>query len=134
MSVETVMENEFAAVWYHPEEKVVHHKVRKWMSADGFKKMLTAGADCLEKHHCQKWLSDERANAVVPPGIAEWGQQVWTPRVLKAGFKWWAILMPDKATGKLSMRGFIDMYRGLGVTVEIFADEQSAMAWLKSMK
>jgi hypothetical protein len=134
MGVETVWENDLAVVWYHPVEKVVHHKIKKWLGAEGFKTMLTIGADCFEKNRCKKWLSDDRANAVVPPGIAEWGQQVWTPRVIKAGFKWWAVLMPDKAAGRLSMRGFIDTYRGLGVTVDIFADETSALDWLNGLK
>jgi len=134
MSLETVLDNEFVSVWYHPLEKVVHHKIKKYMPAEHFRAFLTKGADAFEKYRCQKWLSDDRANAVVPQGIADFGEKVWTPRMVKAGFKWWAIIMPDMATGKLSMRAFIDAYRKVGVTVEIFGDEQSALTWLRNAK
>jgi hypothetical protein len=33
----------------------------------------------------------------------EWADTVWLPRVLRAGFKFWAIVLPKAAIGKLNM-------------------------------
>ncbi len=56
----------------------------------------------------------------------QWGQDVWTPAVFAAGWKYWAIMMPDKVVGKMSMRRLIDQYSEMGVTVDIFDDTEEA--------
>ncbi|HOQ00779.1 MAG TPA: hypothetical protein PK604_08145 [Acetivibrio clariflavus] len=53
---------------------------------------------------------------------------------MKAGWKYWAIIMPNLEVGKLSMKSLIKEYSELGVTVELFNDVESAFKWLAEQK
>ena len=94
--------------------------------------MLSAGAECFEKYQATKWLSDDRDNPVVRQDDGEWAETVWGPRVIRAGFKYWAIVQPARTVSKLQMRKWIDRYRRLGVTVQMMETVEDAMAWLAS--
>ena len=97
----TLMDDVDLALWYYDELHIVHHEIRKFPSSERFRAMLTAGAECMEKHGATKWLSDDRKNPVVRDDDAHWGDTVWAPRVIKAGFKYWAIVLPHRMIGNL---------------------------------
>jgi hypothetical protein len=129
----TLLENEYATLWFHSEPKIVHHKMHKFLPSDVFRGLLEAGADCLEKHHASRWLSDDRDNpAAVRQEDAQWAETVWSPRVIRAGFKYWAVVMPAQAIGRMQMRKFISDYEQLGVEVRAFESVEDARAWLES--
>ena len=88
------------------------------------------GAETFERKSCQKWLSDDRKNPVLRKEDIEWGELYWKPKVLKAGWKYWAILQPEKETGKIAMKPLIEEYLKSGVTVEIFDTPETALDWL----
>ena len=130
----TIFDDEYATLWFHTESRVVHHKIHKFMPDGRFRKLLTAGAEQLKKHKAQKWLSDDRGNAVVRQEDANWARAVWTPRVVRHGFKYWAILMPTKAPiWERQMRKLIAEYEQLGVTVQVFSKPDDALKWLESV-
>ena len=112
---------------------MVHHTIKGKLSSEEFRDLLTKGAECLEKNKATKWLSDDRKNGPISPEDSTWGEVVWGTRVLKAGFKFWAIVVPVNAVGSLQMRRFANTYRDRHVTVEIFSDLQKALSWLESM-
>ncbi len=128
----TLTENEDYSLFYHPEWKIVHHQIHKFPSSASFRAMLDGGADCLEKNHADKWLSDDRKNAVNRAEDMQWGDTFWAPRVIKAGFKYWAIVLPKIAVGQLNMKRLAQEYRRRGVEVDEFDDLDKAMDWLKS--
>jgi hypothetical protein len=128
----TIMDDEYAGLWFHPEARIVHHKIRKFLPPGVFRSLLTTGAEWLERHGAQKWLSDDRDSVVVPPEDIAWADAEWSPRVLRAGFRFWAIVTPSKAVAALQMKGLIRARRDLGVTVELFESLEDAMAWLES--
>lgn len=128
-----VLDNEYATLWYYPQLKVVHHKFHKFIYGDKFREVLTAGADIFEQYGCNKWLSDDRKNSALSNEDAEWGAKAWNPRVLNSGWKYWAMILPDKTVGKMNMKRLISAYDGLGLRIEIFEDEHSALVWLSSL-
>ena len=115
---------------YQPDAGVVHHTILGKLSSAEFRDLLTRGAECLEKNKATKWLSDDRKNGPISPDDATWGETVWGTRVLKAGFKFWAIVVPAHAVGSLQMRRFANEYRDRGVAVEVFAELEPALKWL----
>jgi len=125
-----VLDNEFATLWYYPQLKIVHHKFHKFIFGDNFRMTLSKGAEFFEKEKCSKWLSDDRGNSALPAEDSEWATKVWSPRMVKAGWKNWALIMPDKAIGKMNMKRLVAAYDDSGVKVEIFDDEISALEWL----
>jgi len=128
----TVIDDEFVTLWYHPDEKVVHHQIHKFLVAGVFERLLSKGAELLETHGATKWLSDDRNNVVVSPEDLAWSDTVWAPRVLKAGFKHWAIVVPSTAVAELQMKALRTKRQKQGLTVEMFERVEDAMAWLES--
>jgi hypothetical protein len=90
------------------------------------------GAEWLERYHATKWLSDDKNNVVVRDDDAHWGDTVWAPSVIAAGFKYWAIVLPMSAVGQLNMQRFAEEYRQRGVTVGTFDTVEAADRWLKA--
>lgn len=133
MTVITLIDHANRTLQYHADSAVVHHTIKGKLSSEEFRDLLTKGAECLEKNKATKWLSDDRKNGPISPEDSTWGEVVWGTRVLKAGFKFWAIVVPVNAVGSLQMRRFANTYRDRHVTVEIFSDLQKALSWLESM-
>jgi hypothetical protein len=86
----------------------------------------------MERTRCPKWLSDDRKNSVYVEEDRNWSASHFRPRIIKAGMKYWAILLPEKAIGQLNMRDVIAEYAEKGVTLQIFDDPIEAMKWLES--
>jgi len=125
-----ILDDEYESLWYHPEEKVVHHKIKGFLRQGMFEKLLSAGAELMEKHGARKWLSDDRSNVVVSPEDIEWADEVWFPRVRKAGFEYWAVVVPSLTVGAVQLKNLQARRREQGVTVELFETVEAAMAWL----
>lgn len=132
MSQMTVIKNDAATLWYYPDKKIVHHKIHKFLYGEKFREILSGGAELIEKYGANKYLSEDTDNTVVTKEDAEWGTAVWTPRVIKAGWKYWAIVQPKKVIAQANMKEFAKMYAGMGVTVQMFSDTDSAMKWLET--
>lgn len=132
MAKETILENGAATLWYYPEDKIIHHKFHKWIHDEDFRNVLNKGCEIFKKKGANKWLSDDRGNSALKQEDTKWAQEDWFPRVFAAGWKFWAIVMPDKAVGRMNMQNIINAYAEQGLTVEIFDDDTKALEWLKS--
>ena len=127
-----ILDNEFAIVLYHVRHKIVHHTFRKPVTSAVFREALTRGVELFERRGANKWLSDDRANNALHPEDGKWAMEVWSKRAIAAGWKAWAIVMPDAALGKANMRRFIREYSDQGVDVNIFDGADEALEWLKN--
>ncbi|MCB0194175.1 MAG: hypothetical protein KDJ65_19645 [Anaerolineae bacterium] len=126
-----VMDTPQVTLRVYPEKKMVYHEMHKFAFGESFQDLLIKGAEAFEKYGCTKWLSDDRGNSATRPEDVEWAQAVWEPRILRAGWKYWAIVMPEKVIGQMSMKRLAARYNQMGVTVEAFSDPQKAMAWIE---
>ena len=132
MNREVVFDNEYMTMWYYRDKKIVHHEIHKFTQGKALRDGLSEGAAILEKNGAQKWLSDDRQNTVIGKEDTEWTATVWRPRVIKAGWKYWALVLPEKVVGQMVMKRIIKEYADTGVTVEIFSDPDKAMKWLEA--
>ena len=133
MPKETILDTDYATLWYYPEEKIVHHAFHRFIYGQKFRDVLEKGMEIFKKHEAQKWLSDDRKNSALPADDTKWAMEDWFPKVFEAGWKYWAIVMPDKAVGQMNMNRFISMYAEKGLTIELFEDLDEALDWLKSV-
>lgn len=131
---QTIYEDEFATLWYYPQIKVVHHKFHKFIYGEHFKKILNQGLAFFEKEGCVKWLSDDRNNSALPKEDEIWAQKEWSPKVMKAGWRYWGMILPDKLVGKMNMKRMIASYENDNIRIEIFEDPESALVWLSSVQ
>lgn len=127
---ETIVDNDYATLWYHPDTKVVHHRIKSFLVPGALEKLLSAGADLMERHGTRKWLSDDSKNIVISPEDIAWADEVWYPRVRRAGFRYWAVVVPEKKVAALQMKHLQAKRRGDGITVELFESVEEAQAWL----
>jgi hypothetical protein len=129
----TLLDNEYATLWYYPDKKIVHHQFKKYAFDESFREILMTGAEAFEKHGGQKWLSDDRKYGAVHPDDKEWGDANWVPRVVKAGWKYWAMVLPETVVGQMNLKRVTKEYSdNLGVEVNIFTNPDDAMNWLDS--
>ena len=128
----TIIDNEYATLWYHPESKIVHHQFHQPIGGQAFRDVLNKGLEAFQEFGAQKWLSDDRGNSALSPEDSDWSINNWAPRVIAAGWKYWAIVMPAKVIGQMNMQRFIKTYGDQGVTVQIFSDLDEAMRWLEA--
>ena len=86
----TIIDTDLVGLWYYPDKKIVHHKIKQFITGRPFREFLMAGTDLIEKHHAEKWLSDDRDCPVVRPEDIDWGDTHWFPKTAAAWWKYWA--------------------------------------------
>jgi hypothetical protein len=125
-----MLETEQVVLWYYPQLKLVHHKMLQVPDSASFRELLNKGADVVEHFKVTRWLSDDRANTTLPEADKEWADREWLPRVIRAGFKYWAIVLPTSAIGKLNMRRIATHHAGQGVTSLMTDTFEEAFDWI----
>jgi hypothetical protein len=131
--VEVLLETSSCALYYVPRPQLVHHEFRTFIHGKPFREVLEKGLDLLKARGACKWLSDDRGNGPITPADAEWCRNDWAPRVMAAGWKYWAVVLPQKVLGQMNMRRWVEEYAKLGVTAQTFAVPEEARRWLVSM-
>jgi hypothetical protein len=127
----TVFEdNEYGTMWYYPEDKIVHHQYKKFMSGDVFHNFLLKGTEAMKKFGLTKWLSDDRENPVLTTEDIKWGETNWFPQTLQAGWKYWAIVQPKAAIAKMNTDKIVEQYGKAGIVAKYFTDPDEAYRWL----
>jgi hypothetical protein len=131
MAAKTVLDNEYATLWFYDDKKIVHHKVKKYIYGEKLQQLLMTGYETLKKNGANKWLSDDTNNGALTKEDETWAKTHWFPSVVKAGWKSWAIVLPVQIIGQMNMKRFVDDYAKAGITVSVFSDAAQAMTWLE---
>jgi hypothetical protein len=127
----TKIENEYANLWYYPNERIIHHQFLQPVFGEIFQSVLITGLDLMKQHGAQKWLSDDRRNSILPAEDSAWSQDYWLPRAYQAGWKYWAVLPPSKARGRINMERLTEFVgKRSGMEIKIFSDPDEAWQWL----
>jgi hypothetical protein len=127
----TQLDNEYACLWYYPEEGIIHHQFLQPVAGETFRSVLMTGLRLMREHGVDKWLSDDRNNTILPAEDSAWAQEYWQPRAVEAGWKYWAVLPPAKARGRINMErltGFVDEHES--VAIKTFSNPEAAWLWL----
>ncbi|NLT94513.1 MAG: hypothetical protein GXW85_03095 [Clostridia bacterium] len=132
MAKELIMENECAILWYHTDSKIVHHQIKKYAYGKNLQELLMKGTELLRTKRATKWLSDDRNSSALTKADMEWGDSVWFPEAVKSGWKYWAIVQPEKVIGQINMKNLIEQYAKHGITAKMFTDPDEALEWLKA--
>ncbi|MGC4089512.1 MAG: hypothetical protein QM756_16800 [Polyangiaceae bacterium] len=129
-----ILENNHLLLWYYPELKIVHHEMVQAPTSEEFRALLSKGADVLERNGAIKWMSDDRGNTMLRPDDEQWADSEWLPRVLRAKFKFWAIVLPVAAIGKLNMQRIATQHARRGIVSRIETMPNPAFEWLKAQQ
>ncbi|MBN2527473.1 MAG: hypothetical protein JXR76_13855 [Deltaproteobacteria bacterium] len=126
----TIWEDKNATIWVYPKHCIMHHQLHHFFYGLAFRSILTASLDAFETYNCTKWLSDDRNFGAILPDDKAWGDDVWRPRMLEAGWKFWAMVPPSKVTGKMNIQKMVEEYMALGVSSAFFTQPEEALDWL----
>jgi hypothetical protein len=125
-----VLNNEYATLVFHEDTKIVHHTFHKVIGGDSFRSVLNSGVELLKQNHAQKWLSDDRNNSALSDEDTQWSMTQWFPRAKEAGWKYWALVVPEDMMARLNLKDFVDSYYDQGLRIMVFTDPNVAMDWL----
>lgn len=126
-------ESKMAKVEWIENDRVVKKAFLGFIFGEDVRKAFIAGTEALEKYQGKKWLSDNSLLKPYHPDDVQWINEVFFPRALAAGWKYWAVIEPENFLGKRSMRHFLDFYQEKGITMKIFPAVDEGMAWLRSV-
>ena len=133
IDLEVVLDNETSRLCYDPRHKIVQHEFRSFVHGRALRDVLERGLELLKQRGAHKWLSDDRGNGPVTAADSEWALNDWAPRVIAAGWKYWAVVLPEKVLGQMNMRRWIETYSKLGVLAQVFDDPEAGRTWLKAL-
>lgn len=133
MDYQIVQDDEWATVRYEKDDGYVYHTMHQPLTGDIFRKTLNKGLDTLKNNKATKWLSDDRKNGQFAPDDVEFAVADWGPRAADAGWKYWALVVPESMAGRAGMRGIVETFHKMGVHVAIFTDLEDARTWLVNM-
>jgi hypothetical protein len=125
-----LLDTDAAVLRYHVKTKIVHHEFRRFVYGDELRDVLL---EIFKKHGACKWLSDDRHNGPLKPSDEQWALGYWFPRVKAAGWKYWAVVMPEKVLGQMNMNRWIATYAPHGIQAQAFGDPAAALAWLEAL-
>jgi hypothetical protein len=128
----TLYDSDYITVEYWPEHKLIYHTIHQPMSSQLaiFKEALNAGTAGLEKYQVQKWLSDDRKNDPLTDEGNAWAFGDWQPRTLKAGWKYWASVVPQDLVAAGTLMPVINNLFELGLRMMVFSSVEQAVTWL----
>jgi hypothetical protein len=125
------LDNELVTVHCDLEAGIVHHVMHRFVVSAMFRQALETGLALMQAHGASKWLSDDRRNRAISSDDAQWARGDWRPRAIAAGFRTWAMVLPEGVVGQMRTRRIVEYARGSGLTVETFDDADAALRWLE---
>jgi hypothetical protein len=131
-SVQTLVNNEHATLKHYSNTGIIHHTFHQPVSGEQFRNVLDTGYEVIKAGKATKWLSDDRNNMGLSPEDSEWGHNDWFPRMVAAGWKYWAMVVPVDTMARMNLTQFIDSFSAQGIRVHVFTDPKDALIWLEN--
>ncbi|MEM6529023.1 MAG: hypothetical protein AAF653_12065, partial [Chloroflexota bacterium] len=123
-------ENEHVVMYYHEDTRIVHHKYQPTIKGEFIREQLTMGVELLKEHGANKWLSDNSLFNNLPEEDNQWIINDWFPEALQAGWKYYALVVPEDDMGKMNMVQFTSTFTSMDIAARVFVDADRAMEWL----
>lgn len=131
MDKEVILDDGKIRIWYYEEFKIVHFKFTGLAYGQDIRDGFNKGLEIVKERNVIKWLSDKGETPTFSKSDFEWSNTEWRPKMIEAGWKYWAIVEPDKASSKMLFDKIFQIYADLNVTVQMFDNFDAAFNWLK---
>jgi hypothetical protein len=128
----TIVDNEFYTAWCFPTKRLIQHQFHQYCYGDDFRTNLIKAAEAFENYNCIKWLSDDRKHGTLHQDDWAWGEIHFTPRIIKAGWKYYAMVLAPKVIAAMRQASLVEYFKSKGVTAEMFTELKEAEKWLDS--
>lgn len=132
MSSIIIHESDGITVEYLSDKGIIKHTIHKPISGQPFRDALLAGAKALRENGATKWLSDDRRNGPLTAEDIEWSVNEWQAPTIGAGWKYWAVVVPEELVAAGSLTSTINSLFEKGLRMMVFSKLEAAQAWLDS--
>jgi len=112
-------------------DKILLKTVRGFVYGDEMETLFNAGYEKIG--NINRLFGNRELKPYYRKEDIDWINNDWLPGMLRAGWKYWAVIEPEHTPGKLSMRNFLDYYQEQGIELRIFNNPDDAIAWLKGV-
>lgn len=130
MSEVVIIDNEYITLKYLPDKKMIYHTVHQPISGQPLRDMLLTGFNAIKEYGISKWLSDDRLNGPMSEEDRAWGSENINRRSMEAGWKYWALVVPQEIIAAGSMAPTMEAMFEYELRMMVFSDVESAFAWL----
>lgn len=103
-----------------------------FVTSKALRETYAAAALFVEQEKVTRILSDNRDLHPTGREDLDWIEREWLPRMVRAGWRSWAVVGPTSALGAMHMRRWVELYGDRGITVRGFTDPGEAIAWLRT--
>ena len=101
-----------------------------WANSAEFGALLDAEVKALGERACSRLLADCRRQRILNPADQERANREWVPRVLEAGLKRFAIVLPESEIAAGHLRERLDKVPQTAMQIAYFASVEEAREWL----
>src|SRR5512133_1355873 len=101
MERETILDDDDVSLFLYPSIGTVYHVVKRSIEGDKFRSMMSKSAEVFVANKCTKYLSDDREIMAFNPEDLLWALENWEKRLIPAGWKHWALIMPGRILGRV---------------------------------
>lgn len=101
-----------------------------WADSKERQAILEAGLGALRAHRGSRWLADCRDMKAVKQADQEWIDQSWFPRVLAAGLRRMALVIPKSGLARINLDDMMRRVPETKLETGHFATIEEATEWL----
>lgn len=133
MDTEVIYDSPDAILWYHPESKIIHHKIFSNSLNKEFIPFIKLASKTLAEKGATKWLSEDQSLLMLEKASSDFSNISWPKKTIDDGWKYWAIVQPKNIISQINMERIVKHFNALGVTAKFFSEVDKATQWLESL-
>ncbi len=119
--------------YYDADIKAAIGIFKGFVNSDEFKRIAEDLHQVRIDNRSNKQLNNIEDMKVLTVDIREWLKDVWFPRAIETGLKYFAFVVPKDLVGSLSMKDANEEAQFIpDMEIKYFDNETSAREWLKS--
>lgn len=118
-----------AVVTWDPTLGAVHVEWQGWANSTEREACLEAGLCALTEHRAARWLVDGREMKAVKQADQDWIDRSWFPRVLAAGLRRMAMVVPKSSLARMNVDDILGRVPDTRLDAARFATVEEAKKW-----
>lgn len=137
MKKEVLIDNDDVSLVLYPEDKILHHTIKREIEGSVFRNLLIRGLYELTEKRADKWLSDDREAGPLSADDLAWTREFFQNKASLTNWQYFAILLPQNPRARISIGSTVSTQDAPYLTdnyFKVFEDVDEALSWLKSVR
>ncbi|MCP4542072.1 MAG: hypothetical protein GY832_33515 [Chloroflexi bacterium] len=122
----------YLAIRWDEGTRCVVMRWKKAVHGQEFRIGLEKGLELVKEKTASRWLADVRNIDALSEDDQEWSNGNWFPRVLSAGIKRNALIVPTSTLRQIAIEAIMSKVEGIDLETAYFDNVEQAKRWLDS--